>query len=40
MSFLVKRELFARVAPRDQTAAPQQKWVILNAFVAITGYVR
>ncbi len=40
MSFLAKRELLARVAPRYQTAAPQQKSVILDEFVAVTGYAR
>lgn len=40
MSFLAKRELLARVAPRYQTATPQQKSVILDEFVAVTGYAR
>jgi len=40
MSFLAKRELLARVAPRYQTATPQQKSVILDEFVATTGYAR
>lgn len=40
MSFLAKRELLARVAPRYQTATSQQKSVILDEFVAVTGYVR
>jgi hypothetical protein len=40
MSFLAKRELLARVAPRYQTATPQQKSIILTEFVAATGYAR
>jgi hypothetical protein len=40
MSFLAKRELLARVAPRYQTATPQLKSVILDEFVAATGYAR
>ena len=40
MSFLAKRELLARVAPRYQTATPPQKSVILDEFVAVTGYAR
>ncbi len=40
MSFLAKRELLARVAPRYQSAPPQQKSVILDEFVAVTGYAR
>ncbi len=40
MSFLAKRELLARVAPRYQTATSQQKSVILDEFVAATGYAR
>ena len=40
MSFLAKRELLARVVPRYQTATPQQKSVILDEFVAVTGYAR
>jgi hypothetical protein len=38
MSFLAKRELLARVAPRYHSATPQQKSVILDEFVAVTGY--
>jgi len=38
MSFLAKRELLARVAPRYQTAA--QESVILDEFLAVTGYAR
>ncbi|MDQ6831865.1 MAG: transposase, partial [Chloroflexota bacterium] len=40
MSFLAKRQLLARVAPRYQNATPQQKSVILDEFVAVTGYDR
>jgi len=40
MSFLAKRELLARVVPRYQSAPPQQKSVILDEFVAVTGYDR
>ncbi len=40
MSFLTKRELLARVAPRYQRAPPPQKSVILDEFVAVTGYAR
>jgi len=40
MSFLAKRELLARVAPRYQSATSQQKSVILDEFVAVTGYDR
>ncbi len=40
MSFLAKRELLARVAPRYQRAPPPQKSVILDEFIAVTGYDR
>jgi len=40
MRFLSKRELLVRVAPRYQTVTPQQKSVILDEFVAATGYAR
>ncbi|GAC1614294.1 MAG: ISNCY family transposase [Gemmatimonadaceae bacterium] len=40
MSFLAKRELLARVAPRYQSAPPPQKSLILDEFVAVTGYAR
>ena len=40
MSFQAKRELLARVVPRYQSATLQQKSVILNEFVAATGYAR
>jgi hypothetical protein len=40
MSFLAKRELLACVAPRYQSAPPSQKSVILDEFVAVTGYDR
>jgi len=40
MSFLAKRELLARVAPRYLSAPPKQKSVILDEFIAVTGYAR
>lgn len=40
MSFRAKRELLAQVAPRYQRARHTQKSVILDEFVAVTGYAR
>ncbi len=40
MSFRSKRELLAQVAPRYQRAGHTQKSVILDEFVAATGYAR
>ncbi len=40
MSFHAKRELLAQVAPRYQQARRGQKSLILDEFVAATGYVR
>jgi hypothetical protein len=40
MSFRSKRELLAQVAPRYQLAGHTQKSVILDEFVAATGYAR
>lgn len=40
MSFRSKRELLAQVAPRYQQASHAQKSVILDEFVAATGYAR
>lgn len=40
MSFQTKRELLAQVAPRYREAAHVQKSVILDEFVASTGYAR
>ena len=40
MSVLAKRELLARVAPRYLSATSQQKSVILDECVAVTGYAR
>ncbi len=40
MSFRAKRELLAQVAPRYQRAAARQKSLILDEFVAATGYTR
>ena len=40
MSFQAKRELLAQVAPRYREAGHEQKTVILNEFIAATGYAR
>ena len=40
MSFRSKRELLAQVAPRYQQATHTYKSVILDEFVAATGYAR
>ena len=40
MSFRAKRELLAQVAPRYREAGHAQKSVVLDEFVAATGYVR
>ena len=40
MSFRAKRELLAQVAPRYHQAPPTQKSLILDEFVAATGYAR
>ncbi len=40
MSFQAKRELLAQVAPRYQHATYSHKSLILNEFVAATGYAR
>jgi cell fate (sporulation/competence/biofilm development) regulator YlbF (YheA/YmcA/DUF963 family) len=40
MSFRSKRELLQQTAPRYQQATEHQKGVILNEFVAATGYAR
>jgi hypothetical protein len=40
MSFRSKRELLVQVAPRYREAGRQQKSVILDEFVASTGYAR
>ncbi len=40
MSFHAKRELLAQVAPRYQRAHHSQKSLILDEFVAATGYTR
>lgn len=40
MSYRAKRELLAQTAPRYQEASHQQKSVILDEFVAATGYAR
>jgi len=40
MSFQTNRELLARTAPRYREASRKQKTVILNEFIASTGYKR
>jgi hypothetical protein len=40
MSFQAKRGLLAQVASRHRDAKRAQKYVILNEFVAATGYQR
>jgi len=40
MSFQGKRELLAQVAPRYREAGRKEKSVILNEFIAATGYAR
>ena len=40
MSFASRRELLARVAPRYRETTVKQKTVILNEFIASTGYKR
>ena len=40
MSFQARRELLTRVASRYREADPKQKTVILDEFVASTGYAR
>jgi hypothetical protein len=40
MSFQAKRELLAQIADRYQAAGHAQKSVILDEFVAATGYTR
>jgi hypothetical protein len=40
MSFRAKRELLVQVAPRYREAAHTQKSVVLDEFVAATGYAR
>ena len=40
MSFQAKRELLRQVAPRYQAARHRQRSVILDEFVAATGYAR
>jgi hypothetical protein len=40
MSFRAKRELLAQVAPRYHQSSPTQKSLILDEFVAATGYAR
>src|SRR5215210_164426 len=40
MSFRAKRELLVQVAPRYRAARHGQRSVILDEFVAVTGYER
>jgi hypothetical protein len=40
MSFQGKRELLAQVAPRYREASRKEKSIILNEFIAATGYTR
>ncbi len=40
MSFQTKRELLAKVAPRYRDSNRKQKIIILNEFIASTGYKR
>ena len=40
MSFQARRELLLRVAPRYRECSRNEKTVILNEFVAATGYAR
>jgi hypothetical protein len=40
MSFQAKRELLIRVAPRYRAAGSKEKTIILDEFVAATGYAR
>ncbi len=40
MSFGAKRELLLQVSARYQSASHQQKSIILDEFIAATGYAR
>ncbi len=40
MSFRAKREVVVQVAPRYQEASSKQKSIMLDEFVAVTGYAR
>ncbi len=40
MSFRAKRELLFQISGRYQTASHQQKSIILDEFIAVTGYAR
>lgn len=40
MSFTSRRELLTKVAPRYREATRKQKTVILNEFIASTGFKR
>ena len=40
MSFASRRELLSKVAPRYREFTRKQKTVILNEFIASTGYKR
>jgi hypothetical protein len=40
MSYRAKKELLLQIAPRYREASPSLKTVILDEFVAATGYAR
>ena len=40
LSYQARRELLQQMAPQYREASPPQKRTLLEAFVAITGYVR
>ncbi len=40
LSFQARREVLHQMAPQYREASPSQKRTLLDAFVAITGYVR
>jgi hypothetical protein len=40
MRFRAKRELLFQISGRYQTASHRQKSIILDEFIAVTGYAR
>ncbi len=40
LSFQARREVLQQMAPQYREASPSQKMVLLEAFIATTGYVR
>jgi hypothetical protein len=40
LSFQARREVLQQIAPQYREASPSQKRVLLEAFIATTGYVR